>query len=100
MADVTHATTAAPGAAPKAAFPPFQAESFAPQLIWFAITFGLLYYTLSKVLLPRVGSVLHARTERIGRDLAEAQALRTRSEEAETAYESSLNQARDTATGR
>lgn len=99
MADVTQATTGAAGAPPKVVFPPFQTDTFAPQLIWFAITFGLLYYTMSRLLLPRVGAVLHSRTERIARDLDEARALRTQSQEAETAYEASLKQARDKAKG-
>lgn len=97
MADSTHATTGAPAA--KAAFPPFQSQTFAPQLIWFAIAFGLLYWSLSRILLPRVGAVLQARSERIARDLDEAQAFRTQSQEAEAAYELSLTQARDKAKG-
>lgn len=92
MAEVTHATTAAPHGA-KAAFPPFQADTFVPQLIWFALAFGLLYWAMSRVLLPKVGAVLHDRTERIARDLQEAQALRTQSQEAEAAYERSLAEA-------
>lgn len=94
----TPATTGA-GAAPKAAFPPFQAESFAGQLIWFAIAFGLLYYLMAKFALPKIGAVLRERAERIERDLDEAQAMRREAEEAGEAYETSLQQARDKAKG-
>ena len=94
----TPATTGA-GAAQKAAFPPFQAESFAGQLIWFAIAFGLLYYLMAKFALPKIGAVLHERAERIGSDLDEAQAMRRQAEEAGEAYETSLQQARDKAKG-
>jgi F-type H+-transporting ATPase subunit b len=99
MADVnaTHATTGA--TPPGGAFPPFQTNTFVGQLIWFAIAFGLLYYMMSKIALPRVGAVLHERSERIARDLGEAQALRTQSEEAGAAYEASLTLARDKARG-
>lgn len=95
----TGATAAVPGAAHKAAFPPFQAESFAPQLLWFAIAFGALYYLMSKLALPRVADALHARSRRIGSDLEEAQRFRQRSEEAGAAYEQALAQARDKAKG-
>lgn len=94
----TPATTGA-GAAPKAAFPPFQAESFAGQLIWFAIAFGLLYYLMAKIALPKIGAVLHDRAQRIAKDLDEAQAMRNQAEEAGEAYEASLAQARDKAKG-
>ncbi|WP_375458791.1 F0F1 ATP synthase subunit B' [uncultured Enterovirga sp.] len=75
-------------------FPPFQAETFAGQLIWFAIAFGLLYYVMSKLTLPKIGAILKDRQERIRRDLDEAQGLRDQSHVAEAAYEQSLAEAR------
>jgi F-type H+-transporting ATPase subunit b len=94
----TPATTGA-DAAHKAGFPPFQAETFTGQLIWFAIAFGLLYWLMSKIALPKVGAVLHDRAQRIATDLDEADAMRTKAQEAEQAYETSLAQARDKAKG-
>jgi F-type H+-transporting ATPase subunit b len=90
------AQTAAPGAAPEAhgAFPPFAAETFASQLLWFAIAFGLLYYVMSKIALPRIGAIMESRSERIAADLAEAERLRAESEAAGVAYEKSLGDAR------
>ena len=40
----TQAHTAAPDVAPEAhgAFPPFASHTFASQLLWFAVAFGLL----------------------------------------------------------
>ena len=96
--DATHATTATPGGA-KAVFPPFEPASFGPQLLWFAIAFGLLYYLMSKIALPRVGAILHDRFTRIAKDLDDAQALRGESEAAVAAYEQSLTDARDKAKG-
>ena len=90
------AQTAASGAAPQAhgAFPPFAAETFPSQLLWFAVAFGLLYYVMSKVALPRVGAIIESRSQRIAADLAEADRLRAESEAAGVAYEKSLGDAR------
>lgn len=95
----TGATAAASDAAHAAVFPPFQAESFGPQLLWFAIAFGALYYLMSKVALPRVATTLHERSARIAADLSDAQRLREQSEAAGAAYEAALAAARDKAKG-
>jgi F-type H+-transporting ATPase subunit b len=90
-------TGATPPASGSATFPPFASETFASQLLWFAITFGLLYWLMSKVALPRVADILENRTNRIAADLAEAERLRADSEAAGAAYERSLAEARDRA---
>lgn len=90
--------TAAEGKA-GAKFPPFDASTFAPQLVWLAITFGLLYLVMSRVALPRVASVLAERRERIQRDLAEAERLKAETDAALAAYEKSLSDARSKAQG-
>ncbi len=36
------------------AFPPFETSGFLAQLIWLALAFGLLYYLMDKVALPRI----------------------------------------------
>jgi len=92
MATPTTASTGAHDA--KGAFPPFASETYASQLIWFAIAFGLLYYVMSRLALPRVASVIENRSQRISGDLAEAERLRAESEAAGAAYEKSLNDAR------
>lgn len=95
---VTGSTQAAPeGAHGGGGFPPFQSETFASQLLWFAITFGLLYVLMSRVALPRVAAVLEKRRARLAADLEEAQRLKIQSEEAAAAYERSLTEARNKA---
>jgi F-type H+-transporting ATPase subunit b len=83
----------------KAPFPPFQADTFASQLVSLAIAFGLLYIIVSRVALPRMKSVLEARQGAIDSDLAEAQKLRDQSDTALKAYESDLASARAKAVG-
>jgi F-type H+-transporting ATPase subunit b len=92
----TQAHSAAPDVAPEAhgAFPPFASHTFASQLLWFAVAFGLLYYVMSRVALPRVAAIMESRSQRIAADLAEAERLRAESEAAGAAYEKSLGDAR------
>jgi F-type H+-transporting ATPase subunit b len=80
-------------------FPPLNPETFAPQLVWLAITFGLLYLLLKRLILPRLGSVLEARKERIRDDVAEAETMRGATAQALSRYEEALADARSEATG-
>lgn len=99
MAQPVHGTLTEPAAEHGGGFPPFRPDTFASQLLWLAITFGALYWLMSKVALPRVEDVLKARSERIGGELEEAHRMRTQSEEAGAAYEKALADARDKAKG-
>ena len=78
----------------KGGFPPFQSETFASQLVSFAIAFALLYFIVSKFALPRVGGVIAKREGIIEDDLAEAQKLKDESDAALKAYETELADAR------
>lgn len=80
-------------------FPPFQKDTFASQLFWLAITFALLYVVMSKLALPRVGSIIEARRARIDGDLASANELKTSADAAMASYEKSLAEARNRAQG-
>ena len=95
MADTTKTGTAVAGDKGHAkVFPPLDATTFAPQLIWFAVSFGALYLLLSRIALPKVGSVLAERADRIQRDLSEAERMKTETDTALKAYEQSLADAR------
>ncbi|MGB6400057.1 MAG: F0F1 ATP synthase subunit B' [Bradyrhizobium sp.] len=78
----------------KAPFPPFQKDTFASQLVSLAIAFVALYLIVSRIALPRVGSVLDARQGKIDGDLAEAEKLKDASDAALKAYEGELAAAR------
>lgn len=78
-------------------FPPFESDSFASQLLWLALSFGALYFLMSRIALPRVATILEVRSDRIATDLAEAQRLKTETETAIASYEASLAEARGNA---
>jgi len=95
MATNTAQTQAHGGAKP--AFPPFQKETFASQLIWLAIFFIGLYFLMSRIALPRVGGIIAARSAKIESDLREANRLKLETEAAIAAYEKTLADARTNA---
>jgi F-type H+-transporting ATPase subunit b len=89
----THASTEAHSEV----FPPFDPAGFGGQLLWLAITFGALYLLMSRVALPRIGSIIETRRTRIEGDLKEAERLRQETEKAAAAYEAALAEARKNA---
>lgn len=91
-----HAPTGAhdAGAEHAAAFPPFDASLFGHQLFWLAVSFVLLYFGLSRYVLPKIAQVLEARQASIGGDLAAAEQANRAARDEQTAYERALNAAR------
>lgn len=99
-ADAAHATTEADGGhhAPTV-FPPFDATTFASQILWFALAFGVLYLLMSRIAIPQIGSIIDKRKARIEGDLKEAERLRGETDKAVAAYEQALADARKNAHG-
>ncbi len=91
-ADAGHGGGAEHGS--KSHFPPFDGTTFASQLLWLALSFGLLYFLMSRIALPRIGRILEERHDRIADDLEEAAKHKADSEAAQAAYEKALNEAR------
>lgn len=79
------------------AFPPFETSGFLAQIVWLALAFGLLYYLMDKVALPRIRGILHNRAERLRSDLDQAQAMKSQADAAGVAYETSLREAQNKA---
>ena len=96
MAEPTAHTEAPAG---HGAFPPFQAEHFPSQLLWLTFSFVLLYVLMSRIALPRIGSILSERSRVIGDDLKAAERLKEQSDAAHAAYEKALAEARARAQG-
>ena len=82
-----------------AGFPPFDSSTFGSQLLWLAISFGVLYYLMSKVALPRIAGILEDRRDRIEGDRAEAMRLKEETDDAIAAYEQAHAEARKKAHG-
>jgi F-type H+-transporting ATPase subunit b len=94
------ASTGTPTDAPHGkVFPPLDVSTFVPQLVWLALTFALLYVVLKRAVLPRVGEVIEERSDRIKRDLAQAETLKAETAKALANYEQSLADARAQAGG-
>src|SRR5215475_15386899 len=88
------ATTGTTDAPHPRVFPPLDTSTFAPQLVWLALTFALLYVILKRAVLPRVGEVIEERSDRIKRDLAQAEELKVETDKALAHYEQVLSDAR------
>ncbi len=96
---VALAAAGAAQAEKKSGLPQLNVQDFAPQLIWLALTFGILYFLLSRVSLPRIGEVIEERRDSIQRDLDEAARLKGETEKALAGYEQARADARSKAGG-
>ena len=87
-------TTALPafaaGGEAEGGFPPFNAATFAGQLFWLAVTFGTLYYLMSRVALPRVGAIIAEREATIESALSQASKAQAAAETEAQALELAL----------
>jgi F-type H+-transporting ATPase subunit b len=75
-------------------FPPFDPSTYPSQLLWLAITFGLFYLFLKKVIVPRIGGILEVRRDRIAQDLDQASRMKEDADAAVAAYEQELAEAK------
>jgi len=77
--------------------PQLNPGDFAPQLVWLALTFVVLYLILAHVALPRIGEVIEERRDRVQRDLDAAERFKAETDAALAAYEQALSEARQKA---
>jgi F-type H+-transporting ATPase subunit b len=92
------ATTEAAGHAAEAAsapgMPQLDFSTWGNQIFWLIVTLVVIYLILSRVALPRISAVLAERAGTITNDIAAAEDLKRKAEEAEAAYEKALADAR------
>ncbi len=74
--------------------PQLEISTFPNQILWLVVSVVVLYYILSRVALPRIGSVLAERSGTITNDIAAAETFKVQAAEAEAAYHKALEDAR------
>ena len=74
--------------------PQLDFSTFPNQIFWLVVTLVVIYLILSRVALPRIGSVLAERSGTITNDLGAAEELNQKAKAAEAAYEKALADAR------
>lgn len=79
--------------------PQLDFHTFAPQIVWLAISFLLLFLIMSYFALPRVGAIIEERAARIAGDIVEATRLRDQTAKAIAEYEQALADAKLRAQG-
>ncbi|MEM9476224.1 MAG: F0F1 ATP synthase subunit B' [Pseudomonadota bacterium] len=74
--------------------PQLDFSTFPNQIFWLIVTLVAIYLILNRVALPRIGSVLAERAGTITNDIAAAEELKLKAQEAEAAYDKALADAR------
>jgi F-type H+-transporting ATPase subunit b len=69
-------------------------ETYASQFFWMLLTFGLIYFGIAKMILPKVEATVDARDRKIADDLAAAQKARVEAESNQSGSQEALIAAR------
>lgn len=78
-------------------FPQLKAESYPSQVFWLFVSFTILYVLMSKVALPKVGSVIDQRRAQREGNLTRAEQLQDEAAKAKASYEAALAKAHESA---
>jgi F-type H+-transporting ATPase subunit b len=70
------------------------AATYASQIFWLAIVFGLIYFGIGRGMLPKIEATVEARDRKIADDIATAQAARAQAEDIDVAYHARIAEAR------
>lgn len=73
------------------------AATYASQIFWLLIVFGLIYFVIGKGMLPKIEATVEARDQKIASDLAAAEAARAKADETEASYRAKIEEARASA---
>lgn len=74
--------------------PQLDFADYAPQLVWLAITFTVLYLVMARIALPRIASVLDERDRQVETNVERAEKLKAEAEEALATYQQTMAEAR------
>ncbi|MGC1428493.1 MAG: F0F1 ATP synthase subunit B' [Albidovulum sp.] len=92
-----HGAEAAGHATQSVGMPQLDFATFPNQIFWLLVALIVIYLVLSRVALPRIGGILADRQGTITNDIAAAEELKAKADEAEKAYNQSLIDARNEA---
>jgi F-type H+-transporting ATPase subunit b len=81
----------------KGGLPQLDISTWPTQLFWLVVTFIIAYILMSRLVTPKIGSVLENRSATIARDLDSAKAADAEAKATFDAYEKSLADAREAA---
>lgn len=69
-------------------------ETYASQIFWLLIFFGLTYFGIGKAMLPKIEATVEARDSKIADDIAAAARAHAQADETEAAYRAKMDAAR------
>ncbi len=94
--DGTHSEVGVAGHGESVGLPQLDPEGslFVSQLVWLALTFGFLYAMMARFALPRIATVIEERRDKIALDLDRAAEFKKSTDEAISAYETALREAK------
>jgi F-type H+-transporting ATPase subunit b len=69
-------------------------ETYASQIFWMLITFGLIYFLIGRGMLPKIEATVDARDKKIAEDLAAAERAKAEAEAMEGDWQVKLNETR------
>lgn len=87
-------TKGAEAAASTPGMPQLDFSTWGNQIFWLVITLVVIYFVLSRIALPRIAAVLAERQGTITNDIAAAEDLKAKAQDAEAAYDKALADAR------
>ncbi len=70
------------------------AATYASQIFWLLITFGILYFGIGKMMVPKVMATVDAREGQIAGDLAAAEQARLSADQVEATWRAKMDEAR------
>lgn len=70
------------------------AATYASQIFWLLITFGLLYFGVGRAMVPKIVATVDAREAKIAGDLAAAEAARAEADTVQAAWQAEMDAAR------
>jgi F-type H+-transporting ATPase subunit b len=73
------------------------AATYASQIFWLLIVFGLIYFVIGRGMLPKIEATVDARDQKIAADLAAAEAARAKADETEAVYRANMADVRASA---